>query len=484
MNVIQRIAKNTTVLLVSQVIGMFFSFFTVMFAARYLGTEGYGIISFATAFAGMLHIFADLGLYSYTVREVSRDLNLTKKFVGMIIPIKCILSVFYFIITAVIINILGYEQNVINVVYIITFSYVLYSFLQMLYSVFQSYEKMEYMSICNVINSGLLLVGIIYAINQNFTVFGFACIYIITNTITLSIAFLITIRLFVKIKIKINIKEWIGIIKISLPFAIVRMANTIYFYIDSVMLSYVYGQSAVGLYNAAYGIVFSLNFVPLLYGQSIYPMLSRLFKTSKKEQELLVQFSFRLMTIFAIPLGIGITLLSDKIILLIFGDEFFESIFILQILIWAIVFKFINSVFLRFLYASDKEIITTKIILVGVIVNIVMNIFLIPSYSYFGAAFATVTTEFILLIGLYYYSSYKMSKKDLLIFISKIGIATIAMASFIYYFHSYNLAFIAVFGTAIYFLIFYLVKGLDEQDIVIIKQLGDGIIFNRNKTKK
>jgi len=76
MNTVQRIAKNTGVLLASQVVSYAIGFFFVMYTARYLGAEGFGVLSFALAFTGIFGVFADLGLRQLTVREVARGESL------------------------------------------------------------------------------------------------------------------------------------------------------------------------------------------------------------------------------------------------------------------------------------------------------------------------------------------------------------------------------------------------------------------------
>jgi len=91
MNTVQRIAKNTGVLLASQVVSYVIGFFFVMYTARYLGAEGFGILSFALAFTGIFGVFADLGLRQLTVREVARDKSLAGKYLGNIAAMKVIL---------------------------------------------------------------------------------------------------------------------------------------------------------------------------------------------------------------------------------------------------------------------------------------------------------------------------------------------------------------------------------------------------------
>jgi len=80
MNTIQRIAKNTGVLLISQIASHILGFFFIMYTARYLGAAGFGILSFALAFTGIFGVFADVGLRQLTVREVARDKSLANEY--------------------------------------------------------------------------------------------------------------------------------------------------------------------------------------------------------------------------------------------------------------------------------------------------------------------------------------------------------------------------------------------------------------------
>ena len=76
MNTIQRIAKNTGVLLVSRIASYTIGFFFIMYTARYLGAAGFGILSFALAFTGIFGVFSDLGLRQLTERDVASNINI------------------------------------------------------------------------------------------------------------------------------------------------------------------------------------------------------------------------------------------------------------------------------------------------------------------------------------------------------------------------------------------------------------------------
>ncbi|MDP2845891.1 MAG: oligosaccharide flippase family protein, partial [Candidatus Methanoperedens sp.] len=143
MNTVRRIAKNALVLLIAQIISMGLGFFYIMYTARYLGAEGFGVLSFALAFTGIFGVFSDLGLSTLTTREVARDKSLAGKYIGNIAAMKAVLVVITFGLIAVAINLLGYPEQTIKVVYLVALSIIFSAFTGMFNSVFQAFEKME-----------------------------------------------------------------------------------------------------------------------------------------------------------------------------------------------------------------------------------------------------------------------------------------------------------------------------------------------------
>ena len=167
MSRVRKIAKNTTMLFISQIITYIMGFFITMYSARYLGAEGFGIISLALAITGILVVFTDLGLGTLTVREVARDKSLVDKYTSNVAVIKLMLALFTFILTAVIVYLFGYTDEIKVVVYIITGSTLINALSGIFYPIFQSYEKMEFQSIANVLNSSIMLIGTFFVIFNN-----------------------------------------------------------------------------------------------------------------------------------------------------------------------------------------------------------------------------------------------------------------------------------------------------------------------------
>ena len=481
MNTVQRIAKNTGFLLAANIISRALGFFYVMYTARYLGAEGFGILSFALAFTGIFGVFTDLGLHSLTVREVARDKSLASKYLNNITVIKVILVSVTFGIIVLVINILGYPEQTIKVVYLITLSVIFTAFTGMFYSVFQAFEKMEYQSLGQILNSILMFSGVILAIKCNFTIIVFASIYFIASIIVLGYSFTILRCKFSNLslawfprKIEIDWNFWKPTIKEALPFGLTGISGMIYTYTDSIMLSLMQGDEIVGWYNAAYRLILILLFIPGIINSAIFPTMSKFYISSQNALKLMCEKYFKIMFIIGIPLGVGTTLLANKIILLIFGSEYRPSIIALQILIWTIVFTFAGAAFVKLFESINKQIIITKISGICVIINILLNFLLIPKFSYVGASVATVITEFILVGSIFIFAykfGYGIESKKVVKNISKVIIVSVVMGAFLWYFKSLNLFILIIFAILFYLIMIYIIKGINYEDVQMFKRI-------------
>ena len=470
----RKIAKNTLFLLVSQIISYILAFFYMIYIARYLGADGFGTLSFAIAFTGIFSILADLGLNTLTVREIARDKSLTGKYFSNVVLMKTFLAVLTFGLMAVIINLLGYPQEVINVVYFVALYSILTTFYGIFNSIFQAYEEIEYQSIGQVISNVLMFTGVLIGIYYAFNVLGFAFIFFISSVISLIYIFLVYIWKFPHYKMQINWSFWKSTIKEALPFGLTGISGMVYTYIDSVMLSLFQGNEVVGWYNAAYRLILALLYIPITINITLFPSMSQFHISSKDSLNLITEKYFKLMVITGIPLGAAVTILADNLIILIFGYGYLQSIVALQILIWTTVFTFIGAAFIRLLEATNRQLIMTKVSAICVVVNIVLNLILIPSFSYVGASIATVVTE-IILVGSAIKIGYKfglgISTETVKEILLKVTVSTAVMSALLIYLKVLNLLILVPFAILAYFVVLYLIKGIDDVDRYLFKQI-------------
>ena len=473
MDTVNKIAKNTSILFSATLISYLFGFFTTLYAARYLGAEEFGVISLALALTGIYIIFTDLGLNTLIVREISRDKTLVDSYVTNITLIKLMLVVITFGLLILTIKILGYSQQVTYVVILITFSMIFTSFSGLFNSIFQAYEKMEYQSIGTILNAALILLGVLIAIYYNLSVITFAFVYVIASFIVLIYSFMVYSWKFALPKIIIDLSFWKPTIKEALPYGITGIFATVYLWIDSIILSVMVGNEVVGWYNAAYRLVFIFLSLYAVYMISIFPVMSGFYKSSKKSIKIVYERSFKYLLIVSFPLAVFITLMANKIILFIYGTGYIPSIITLQILIWTIVFMFINNLSYYLLGSINKPLIGVKIFAFGAILNIILNLLLIPKFSYIGSAYATVITEISMLpIFLHIllkteYAEIKPLTNDL----PRILLSNIVLTVVIIYLTYLNIFLIILIGVSVYIVMILITQTLDSEDIFLIKSL-------------
>ena len=482
MGTVHRIAKNTGVLFAGQIASHVFIFLYMMYAARYLGPSDFGILTFALAFTGIFGVICDFGLQPLTVREVARNRSLASKYLSNIVGLKIILGTFCLGLIVLVINLLDYPDKTLTVVYLLALSIVLKAFNSMFYSIFQAYEKMEYQSLGQILNSFLMLVGVVFAMKWKLEVTGFSAVYF-----TVSTAILIYSLMVLKINfpdvylpwrhriIEIDWPFWRATFTEAFPFGIAMTFMVIFYWIDSVMLSLMKGNTVVGYYNASYRIVLALQFIPNSFITAIYPVMSKYYETSRNSLEASFVNSFTYLLILGVPIGFGTTILAKPIISLIYGIDYTLSVPALQILIWSMVFIFMSQPFGNLFNCVNRQAVVSKTTGICVGLNIILNIILIPKYSLIGASIATLITEVASLILLVFWSTEIFltipDAKTLAVTGAKILISSAVMSLYTLYFINMSLFALIPSATVLYFIVLFFLNGISGKDISFIMNL-------------
>lgn len=474
MNTVQRIAKNMAVLFLARIVSMLFGFFYVMYTARYLGPANYGILAFALALNGIFGVITNFGLDPLTVREVARDKSLARKYLANGIALKLIFGALTFLIVSLVVNLLSYPEITRKVVYIITLSTITAGISSLFNDIYQAFERMEFMSIGQILQSVLSLVFAITAIKLGLNVVHFAMIYLIVNLIVLAYHAVITTWKFLKPRVEVDLGFWKSVVKEAWPFALSAVFVSIYYWVDSVMLSYMKGNEVVGWYNAAYRLMMIFLVIPSIFNLAIFPTMSRLYVQSKEGLEFAFEQYLRYMIMLGLPLGAGVTLLARPIILLIYGIAYEPSIRSLQILIWSVVFIYLNSPFGRLLESLNKQEKVTRATAIGAIFNIVSNVIFIPLYSLYGASFTTALTELLVLVVLYSYVknlNMSISNKTTFTLIKTVISLSISIVLFLFISKYLTVMLGIVLFLGCYLILIGITGAYNDEDLKIIKSI-------------
>jgi O-antigen/teichoic acid export membrane protein len=469
MNTIQTIAKNTGVLAIAQAITMVLGLVLVIFIARSIGAVDFGKLGFAQSFTALLMVFASIGLGQVTIRELARHKELTPKYLGNILAIKLILAVVTFALIALIINLMHYPSDTTTVVYLIGISSILGSFSGFLRGIFRAFERMEYEAFLNIAKSMVTIGTGIAVLFLGYGLIAIALVYLFSAFVDLLATLVVTAKKFAKPKLELDFSFCKQVIHIALPFALTAFIGLIYMQIDIVMLSVMKGDAVVGWYRAATALIYSLVVIPDIVGFAIFPVMSKFYVSSKEALKTTLQRSAKYLFILGLPIAVGTSLLSDRIILLLYGAEFTPAIIAMQILALYLPLRFINHATGYTLSSIDKQ-----------PLRLLSALFLIPKFSLVGAAIATAITEVVLFSCYYYFVAKHFHRLELQPILIKPCLACLPMVAFIFFLKDINLALLVVSAAVIYFAVLYALKGFDGEDKAMFQDVWRGIVGSLN----
>lgn len=470
MTTVQRIAKNTGALFIAQAVLSVAGLLLSIFVARTLGDVEFGKYSFVLAFTALFGVFITLGYGTLLVREVARDKSLAGKYFGNIVAIRVVLSVIIFAAMAITINLRSYPSDTKTLVYLFGIYVILISFANVCRFTFRAFEKMEYEAVTLILREVFRVALGIAALFLGYGLRGLVFAFLFSAVLDLLASFFLCGRKFVRPRIEIDLGFWKQTAKIVIPLSLLSIFGLIYTQIDIVILAEMKGDAVVGWYNAARNLATGLGPIPYLFMTALLPVMSNFFLSSKQSLKTTYEKSFKYLLILSFPITAGIILLADRFILLFYGQQFENSIVILQILAVHVLLSFLYQCLAFVLVSLDKQNQMAITGGAGVLINVILNLALIPRFSSAGAAIATLITEGVL-FGVYFYLVSKhLYRLPLYKIIVRPLIACAVMVLIVYFFRGINLAAVISLAAVLYFIVLYLIKGISREDVGLLRQ--------------
>ena len=433
MSIARKILENTFVQILGKLMTGVLSIIVLKIISGYLGTSGYGDYTTIYQFLAFFGIIADFGIYTITVKEMSKDESKIPVILGNIMGLRSLLAIFAMgLAVAAVFLMPNYENTLIPIgVLIATLATIITLLNGTISSVLQVHLKMHYTTIGLVLGkvvSVLYLAWVAYyAFTDNLTGGFYQLLW--SGVIGNLVMFLITayyVRRYCKITYRFDFGYWKKVFITSLPFGVALILNTIYFRLDVILLTMLLPHSQtlpnhqaeclkafcsdveVGLIGVAMRMLETLVIVPVYFMNSVLPIMTRFIEEQSEKIKSLMQYSFDFLIATALPILVGSFILAKPIIYFISDPEFvsgnvykYGSDIGVKILMFAMLFSFINSLFGFTLVVLNKQVRLMYINLGAVIFNLIANVVLIPYFGFRGSAVVSVISELIILIFTY-----------------------------------------------------------------------------------
>jgi O-antigen/teichoic acid export membrane protein len=191
-------------------------------------------------------------------------------------------------------------------------------------------------------------------------------------------------------RLAIDLAFWRMALHRSFPYALLGVIGLVYFRMDSLLLTWMKGAEANGIYMAAYRLLDAVTDVPGVIVAAMFPTISRLHVESKAKVRKTYLGALVTLTLLGLPVLVGMVIFARPAILLLYGEEFSRSIVVLQLLAVAVFLIFVDTANTMVLYADDNLRPVVMLSLVTMTANIGLSLLLIPPYAERGAAVATI----------------------------------------------------------------------------------------------
>jgi O-antigen/teichoic acid export membrane protein len=382
--------KNTSWLFTEKILRLLISFVVTVLVVRYLGPEQFGLLSYAISFYGLFSTISILGLENISIRELVKYPGRRDDILGSAFLLRLIGGIVTIILIALTLFISGEPTEISILILIISTSAIFQSF-----SVIDYYFRAEvkakysaYVMMASVLFTSLLKILLI--------ILKAPLIYF---AIVLSVEFFAMAAGFLLVykynKLKIinwNFREEtaMNLLKDSWPLILSGLVIAIYTKIDQVMIKNMLDSKELGNYAAAVRLSEAWYFIPIALTNSLFPAIVNAKKLSNKFYLNRMQKLYDILAWIAITIAVPVSIFSGDIINIIFGSEFQSAAPVLTIYIWAGVAVFLGVASSQYLITENFTKLSFFRTLIGMVINVILNLVLIPKYGIIGAAYATL----------------------------------------------------------------------------------------------
>ena len=375
-----------------------------IWVARHLGPELFGIYSYAIIFASFFSAFVGLGFHKIIVREISKDATKSKSLIGTSFYSMLITGALLMILCPLTLKLMRPDDSLtLTLVSIMSIGFMLQAF----HSLSYYFEATTDMKKVVWASNTSFFIGVVikfFAIYFNASLHWFVLATMIDLALaSLFLLFFIPKKIGSLSGLSFDKNIAVSILKDAYPLIISVFAVKIYADIDQIMIRDLFNAEETGKYAIAVKISRIWSFIPSAIFVSVFPNLNETKKVNEKLYKEKLQKLYKFVVFISYIVAIVTTFSSSIILPYLLGSGYNDSSFLLNILIWSSLFASLGGARTLFLLSENMTRIYMMTVVIGCILNIVLNFIFIPKYGGVAACVTTLITTFVAGIGLNFF---------------------------------------------------------------------------------
>ncbi len=370
------------------------------FIQHKVGNQYYGEYFTLFNFSFLFAVFLDFGLVNFNNRNIAQNAHLLSKHFSNLITLKLTMAVLYITITMLVGYIVGFNLRYLKLLFILTINQFFISMVLYLRSNLLGLHLFKIDSVISIMDR-LIMIFIVGILFLNFlpielNIMSFVYAQVIAYLITAVIAFFAVLKQTEHFKLSWNWKFNFLILKKSIPYAILILLMVFYNRLDAVMLErilpYPEGAIEAGIYAKAFRFLDAANMIAYLFSVQLLPIFARLIE-QKQSVEDITKLSFSILIVIALITSVSCFFYRKELVALI-NKGTTDAAEVFGILMFCFTAISTTYIFGTLLTANGNLKQLNIMAIAGILLNVLLNLILIPKYKSYGSAWASVITQF------------------------------------------------------------------------------------------
>ncbi|MFQ5856007.1 MAG: flippase [Anaerolineae bacterium] len=442
-----------------------------VWVSRRLGVDALGVFFLAASFTLIAGRLSYWGLDQLLSREVAKAPERAAQFLGNFIAIRATMAVLTVGLLSLVVDWLGYAPATASVILLLALTIVPDNVASICQAMYIAREEMGYLAFSSgVYGLGNVVAGGL-ALESGWGLEGLAVSLLAVSLLTLCINLGLVWWRYTRPLRSIDLAFCRQQLRIAFPFIFVSIFYILDNRADVVLLSRLGTERQVGFYGSANTLVGALTLLPFAYGTSILPVMSRLYVEAPAVLERLYARSFKYLFLLGLPIAVGITLIAQPLLQLIFGSGFEPAGPILQVVIWSVALLFLNVLNSRIMVVADRQDVIARFLAGTLVTNLVLNVALIPSLGAVGSAIARVVSTSLLFVLSFMFVRRELISFNASSYLPRPIVASVVMAGTVLAVWSLPLPIVIPLGGAVYLLTLAALGTFSQEDLTALREM-------------
>ena len=369
--------------------------------ARFYGLEVFGQFTTAHLLATLFLTIADFGLDVLLTTEVARQPSEAASLLRRFFSTKLALSIFAIAGMCGITLVHDFSDGARRLIYIFSFSVAFTALTNFFFALFKGFEQLQHQTRIAFVQNLVMLTALLVCVFYQASIEWFAGVYTGTRLLGLGAAALTAKRLMRLPAFTINVAEWMQVLKQGWSFGVHLVCTVVFFQIDTFLLSLWKGDHAVGIYQAVIKLVGLSLILPDVIINALLPVFARFHREDQAQWRQLGKLLNKTLLLLALPIALALAVYADPLIALLYGgEEFAAAVPIMRVAALIIILRFVLETYSITLLTSGRQLSRMAITMLVTAAAIALNIYVVPHYGAYGAAWVAVITNLLLALGL------------------------------------------------------------------------------------